>query len=157
LPNSAVSARVPPDLKRSSCRNSRTSLAHSGLGLFDFLGVFGMLAPYFRQSGPSINLCRRVWFEKGKIYRENRGQSPRVSASRGSNLFPHCGAVDPSLLPLDTVSRVSSSAGNSTPVSLPHRSTEASCSTPAPIPLRAEVPSRSSLSSSTGPPLEVTV
>ena len=91
-----------------------------------------MLAPYFRQSGPFINLCRRVWFEKGKIYRENRGQSPRVPASRGSNLFPHCGAADPSLLPLDTVSRVSSSAGNSTPVSLPHRSTEASCSTPAP-------------------------
>src|SRR5438132_748945 len=46
---------------------------------------------------------------------------------------------------------------DSTPVSLPHRSTAASCSSPAPLPLPAEVPSCSSLSSSTGPPLEVTV
>jgi hypothetical protein len=44
---------------------SGIGLAHSGLGLFDFLGVFGILDSYFRQSGPSINLCRRLWFEKG--------------------------------------------------------------------------------------------
>src|SRR5204862_367932 len=80
-----------------------------------------------------------------------------LPASPGSNLSPHCGAADPSLLPRDTASRVSSSAGNSTPVSLPHRSTEAPCSSPAPRPLRAEVPPCSSLSSSTGPPLAVSV
>jgi len=98
--------------------------------------------------GPSRNTS------SGSTAEPSAGTLP---ASRGSNLFPHCGAADPSLLPLDTASRVSSSAGNSTPVSSPHRSTEASCSSPAPRLLRAEVPSCSSLSSSTGPPLEVTV
>src|SRR5438046_4059575 len=39
-----------------------------------------------------------------------------LPASPGSNLSPHCGAADPSLLPRDTASTASSSAGNSTPV-----------------------------------------
>jgi len=70
-------------------------------------------------------------------------------------LFPRCGVGAPWLLLPDSASTVSSSVDSSTPASLLHLPASASGSSLAPEPLLVEVPSYSSLSSSTGPPLEV--
>src|SRR5260370_2002427 len=46
LPNSAVSVQDPPDLNRVHGASPEFDLAHSGLGLFDFLGVFASALPH---------------------------------------------------------------------------------------------------------------
>src|SRR5438034_2171827 len=78
-------------------------------------------------------------------------------ASPDSSLFLRCGAGALWLLLRDIAARVSSPAGSSPPVSSLRLPASAPGSSLAPALLLVEVPSYSSLSSSTGPPQEVAV